>query len=66
MAEVLLEEQIPFSTNSRRIPLFKRLKYHGANTEWVITINPDRYRQARRVVDHMDSFYRERLVLTNF
>jgi hypothetical protein len=66
MAELLMAEQIPFTTSSRKIPFFKRRSYHGADTVWVTTINPDRYRQARRAIDHMESVYRERLVLTNF
>jgi hypothetical protein len=66
MAEVLLEEQIPFTTSSKRIPFYKREKYQGANTVWVISINPDRYRQARHVIDRLERVYRERLVLTNY
>jgi hypothetical protein len=65
MAEVLLEEQIPFTTNSKKIPFFQREKYHGADTVWVISINPNRYRQARRVVDRLERVYRERLVMSN-
>lgn len=65
-AEALLEEQIPFTRNSRRIPFFKRDAYEGADTMWVITINPHRYGQARRVIDRMDRTCRERLVLSNY
>mgnify|MGYP006996982196 CR=1 FL=1 len=56
-AEALLEQKIPF---------FKRETYQGADTLWVITINPRRYGQARRVIDGMDRAYRERLVLSNY
>ncbi|MCI7242322.1 MAG: hypothetical protein MR549_00380 [Lachnobacterium sp.] len=65
-AEVLLEQHIPFTKNSKRIPFFKREAYKGADTMWVITINPRRYGQARRVIDSMDRVYRERLVLSNY
>jgi hypothetical protein len=61
-----MEEQIPFTKNSRRIPFFKREAYHGANTMWVISINPCRYRQARRAIDRLETVYRERLVLSNY
>jgi hypothetical protein len=65
-AEALLEEQIPFTRNSKRIPFFKREEYKGADTMWVITINPRRYGQARRVIDGMDRIYKDRLVLSNY
>ena len=65
-AEALLEEHIPFTKNSKRIPFFKRESYKGADTMWVIMINPRRYGQARRVIDRMDRVYRDRLVLSNY
>ena len=65
-AEALLEQHIPFTKNSKKIPFFKREIYQGADTLWVITINPRRYGQARRVIDGMDRAYREHLVLSNY
>ena len=65
-AEALLEQHIPFTKNSKKIPFFKRETYQGADTLWVITINPRRYGQARRVIDGMDRAYREHLVLSNY
>ena len=65
-AEALLEEHIPFTKNRKRIPFFKREDYKGADKVWVITINPRRYGQARRVIDRMDRVYKERLVLSNY
>ena len=59
-------EHIPFTKNSKKIPFFKREIYQGADTLWVITINPRRYGQARRVIDGMDRAYREHLVLSNY
>lgn len=50
-AEALLEQHIPFTKNSKKIPFFKREIYQGADTLWVITINPRRYGQARRVIE---------------
>ena len=64
--EALLEEQIPFTGNQKRIPFFQRDKYKGATQVWVISINPRRYGQARRVLDGMDRECKKRLVLTNF
>lgn len=65
-AEALLEERIPFTKNCRRIPFFQRDAYEGADKIWVISINPRRYGQARRVIDNMDRTYRDRLVLSNY
>lgn len=65
-ASALLEEQIPFTKNCRRIPFFQRNAYEGADKIWVISINPHRYGQARRVIDRMDRAFRERLVLSNY
>ena len=38
-AEALLEQHIPFTKNSKKIPFFKREIYQGADTLWVITID---------------------------
>ncbi len=65
-AQALVEEQIPFTRNCKKIPFYKREKYRGASEVWVITINPRRYGQARRVLDGMERIYRERLVLSNY
>lgn len=65
-AEALLKQQIPFTKSSKRIPFYRREEYQGADTIWVISINPRRYGQARRVIDSMDRVYRERLVLSNY
>lgn len=64
--QLLLEEQIPFSKNCRRIPFFRREQYNGASKVWVISINPHRYGQARRLLDTLDTQCRKRLVLSNY
>lgn len=64
--QVLVEEQIPFTRSRKRIPFFMRDKYKGASELWVIMINPRRYGEARRAIDGLDRFYKERLVLSNF
>ena len=64
--KALLDASIPFTKNAKRISYFKREQYDGAEVMWVITVNPHRYGQARRVIDHLDSAYRRRLVLSNF
>ena len=64
--QALIEASIPFTRNLKKIPFFQRVQYNGANEVMIITINPNRYRQARRVVDQMDYIYRKRLVLTNY
>lgn len=64
--QALVNAHIPFTKNSERIPFFKRNQYNGASEMLVITINPHRYGQARRVIDQIDSMYRRRLVLSNY
>lgn len=64
--QALVDAHIPFTRNSKRIPFYKREQYNGAREFTVITINPHRYGQARRVVDQMDTLYRRRLVVTNY
>lgn len=64
--QLLLEEQIPFTKNCRKIPFFKRDLYRGAEKVWVIETNPHRYGQARRALDRLDQPTRKRLVLSNY
>ena len=64
--QALLDASIPFTNNYKRIPFFKRVQYNGAEEMWVISINPHRYGQARRVIDQIDTMYRKRLVLSNY
>lgn len=64
--QALLDAQIPFTRNSKRIPFYQREQYHGAREITVIRINPHRYGQARRVVDQIDSLYRRRLLVSNY
>lgn len=64
--QALLEARIPFTRNSKRIPFYKREQYNGAREFTVISINPHRYGQARRVIDQIDTLYRRRLVLSNY
>lgn len=65
-AELLLEEQIPFTKNCRKIPFFWRDRYAGASRIYVISINPHRYGQARRLLDKMELPNRKSLVLSNY
>lgn len=64
--QALLDASIPFTKNSKKIPFFKREQYNGADEILVISINPHRYSQARRVIDTIDYMYRKRLVLSNY
>ena len=65
-AEALMDASIPFSKSFRQIPFYQRMKYQGAKEEVVIMINPNRYGQARRVIDQMDMIYKKRLVVSNY
>lgn len=64
--EALINAHIPFTLSTQRIPFFQRMQYNGASEMLVITINPHRYGQARRVIDQIDKIYRRRLVVTNY
>ena len=66
MVQALIDASIPFTKKCEKIPFLKRLKYDGAEEMVVITINPSRYGQARKIVDKIDSVYRKRLVVSNF
>ena len=66
IVQALLNASIPFTKNSKRIPFFKREQYNGAREFTVISINPHRYGQARRVIDQIDSLYRRRLLVSNY
>lgn len=65
-ARVLLENRVSFTKNKKRIPFYRRDKYKGAKAVWVIKTSPRQYCQARRLIDQMDMFYKERLVLSNY
>ena len=65
-AALLLEKQIPFVKASKKIPFFRREEYHGAEQIYVISINPHRYGQARRVLDTLEIPYRKNLMLSNY
>lgn len=65
-AQLLIENQIPFTRNWIRIPFFLREKYRGASQIYIIRTNRNRYCQARRTIDQMEAPFRQRLVLSNF
>lgn len=65
-AQLLMENQIPFTKNWIRIPFFLRERFHGASQIYVISTNRNRYCQARRTIDQMDPIFKRRLVLSNF
>lgn len=65
-ANLLIENQIPFTRNWIRIPFFQRVKYAGAEQFYVICTNRNRYGQARRTLDQMDSGLRRRLIVSNY
>lgn len=65
-AQLLIENQIPFTRDWIRIPFFLREKYRGARQIYVIRTNRNRYCQARRTIDQMDAPFKQRLVLSNY
>ena len=50
-AQLLIENQIPFTRNWVKIPFFLREKYRGAKQIYIIRTNRNRYGQARRTID---------------
>lgn len=65
-AQLLIENQIPFTRSFIKIPFFLREKYRGAHQFYVIHTNRNRYSQARHTLDHMDSVFRRRLIVSNY
>ena len=65
-AQLLIANQIPFTKNWKKIPFFLREKYRGAEQIFIIKTNRNRYGQARRAIDQMDSAFRKRLKLSNY
>lgn len=61
--QILLDEEIPFTKNWKRIPFFKREEYRGASEVCVFSINRNLYGRARRTIDRMERMDRERLLL---
>lgn len=65
-AQLLMENQIPFTRGWIRIPFFLRDKYRGATQFYTIRINRNRYGQARRTIDQMDDLFKQRIVFSNY
>lgn len=65
-AQLLIENQIPFTKNWIKVPFFLREKYRGAKQIYVIRTNPNRYGQARRTIDQLEAPFRRRLVVSNY
>ena len=49
-----------------KVPFFLREKYRGAHQIYVIRTNRNRYGQARRTIDQLDTSFRRRLILSNY
>ena len=65
-AQLLIENQIPFTKNFIHIPFFLRERFHGAHQICIISTTRTRYGQARRTIDQMDPAFRRRLVVSNY
>lgn len=65
-AQLLIENQIPFTRNWIKIPFFLREKYRGARNIYVISTNRNRYGQARRAIDQLEVSFKSRLILSNY
>lgn len=60
---MLVEHEIPFTQNWVRIPFYKRDAYRGAKEVCVIRTHYHQYQRARKVLDNMEIFCRERIIL---
>ena len=65
-AQLLIENQIPFTRGWIKVPFFLREKYRGAHQIYVIRTNRNRSGQARRTIDQLDTSFRRRLILSNY
>ncbi len=65
-AQLLIENQIPFTRNWIKIPFFLREKYRGAEQMFIIRTNRNRYGQARRTIDQLEAPFKRRLILSNY
>ena len=65
-AQLLIENQIPFTRNWVKIPFFLREKYRGASQIYIISTNRNRYGQARRTIDQLEAPFKSRLILSNY
>lgn len=65
-AQLLIENQIPFTRGWIKVPFFLREKYRAAHQIYVIRTNRNRYGQARRTIDQLDTSFRRRLILSNY
>ena len=63
MMRTLVSHEIPFTRNWVRVPFYKRVAYNGAKEVCVISTHYNQYQRARRVLDHMEVVYRERMIL---
>lgn len=63
---LLMENHIPFTKNWKKVPFFLRERYRGAEQIFIIRTNKNRYGQARRTIDQLDSMYKRRLVVSNY
>ena len=57
MMRTLVSHEIPFTQN------WVRVTYNGAKEVCVISTHYNQYQRARRVLDHMEVVYRERMIL---
>lgn len=65
-AQILIQNQIPFTRNWVKIPFFLRIKYSGAKQIYVISTNRNRYYQARRAINQLDAPFKRRLIVTDY
>lgn len=65
-AQLLIDNQIPFTKDWVKIPFFQREKYRGARQFYIIRTNRNRYGQARRTIDEMDEMKKQKIQFSNY
>lgn len=60
---ILLEDEIPFTKNWKRVPFYRRQAYRGASEICVFSINRNLYGKARRSIQQLERMDRDRLLL---
>ncbi|MBR1392145.1 MAG: hypothetical protein IJ567_12065 [Lachnospiraceae bacterium] len=62
LIKMLIEYEVPFTQNWKRVPFFKRMAYKGAREVCVVSTHCTQYSRARKVVDQMDHSRKKQII----
>ncbi|MCI5620073.1 MAG: hypothetical protein MR355_00675 [Lachnospiraceae bacterium] len=63
LMHMFIAYEIPFTQNWQRVPFLKREEYKGAREVCVIRTHRTQYSRARKILDHMETSTRSRIML---